>query len=100
MYYACLSVRSITSELCSFYIFFIELFAKFDSVLILFGIVAAAMVVECYMYKHSHPLTFTKKIAYLVVSNYENNRHDVLYRLIYYSKSSLHVSGENITRNV
>jgi hypothetical protein len=75
--------------------FFIELFAQFDSVLILFGIVAAARVVECYMHKHSRPLTFTeKKMADLVVSNYENNRHDVLYRLICYSKSAVHVSGD------
>jgi hypothetical protein len=27
-------------------------------------------------------------------SNYENNQQDVLYRLIYYSKSALHVSGD------
>jgi len=25
--------------------------------------------------------------------NYENNKNDALYRLIYYSKSALHVSG-------
>jgi len=64
-----------------FFYLVIELFAQFDSVLIQFGIVAAARVVECYMHKHSHPLNFTKEIADLVVSNYENNRHDVLYRL-------------------
>jgi len=28
------------------------------------------------------------------VLNYENNQQDALYRLIYYSKSSLHVSGD------
>jgi len=27
-------------------------------------------------------------------SNYENYQQDTLYRLIYYSKSALHVSGE------
>jgi len=27
-------------------------------------------------------------------SNYENNQQDALYRLIYYSKSALHVSGD------
>ena len=26
--------------------------------------------------------------------NYENNQQDALYRLIYYSKSALHVSGD------
>jgi len=28
------------------------------------------------------------------IGNYENNQHDALYRLIYYSKSALHVSGD------
>ena len=27
-------------------------------------------------------------------NNYENNEQDALYRLIYYSKSALHVSGD------
>jgi len=40
--------------------FVIELFAHFDSVLILFGIVAAARVVECNMNKYSRPQTFMK----------------------------------------
>jgi hypothetical protein len=35
----------------------IELFAQFDSALILFDIVAAARAVECNMHKHSRPLT-------------------------------------------
>jgi len=26
--------------------------------------------------------------------NYENNQQDALYRLIYYSKSAVHVSGD------
>jgi len=29
----------------------------------------------------------------LYLSDYENNQQDALYRLIYYSKSALHVSG-------
>jgi hypothetical protein len=30
-----------------------------------------------------------------IVINYENNQQDALYWLIYYSKSALHVSGED-----
>jgi len=62
MYYACLTFYSITPELCRifFFNFVIELFAHIYSVFILFGIVAAASVVECNMHKHSPPLTFMK----------------------------------------
>ena len=31
--------------------------------------------------------------------NYENNQQDALYRLIYYSKSALHVSGDVFFRH-
>jgi hypothetical protein len=31
---------------------------------------------------------------YAVEYNYDNNQQDALYRLIYYSKSALHVSGD------
>jgi len=32
-------------------------------------------------------------------TNYENNQQDALYRLIYYSKSALHVSGDVFARH-
>jgi hypothetical protein len=31
--------------------------------------------------------------------NYENNQQDALYRLIYYSKSAVHVSGDVFTHH-
>jgi len=31
--------------------------------------------------------------------NYENNQQDALYRLIYYLKSALHVSGDVFARH-
>jgi hypothetical protein len=31
--------------------------------------------------------------------NYENNQQDALYRLIYYSRSALHVSGDVFTHH-
>jgi hypothetical protein len=53
----------------------IELFAQFDSVLILLDTVAAARAFECNMHKHSRPLTLritqkSKWAADLVVSKY------------------------------
>ena len=36
---------------------------------------------------------FTQEFA-IQLRNYENNQQDALYRLIYYSKSALHVSGD------
>jgi len=33
-------------------------------------------------------------------TNYENNQQEVLYRLIYYSKSAIHVSGDVFARNM
>ena len=36
----------------------------------------------------------TNFISWFSLLNYENNQQDALYRLIYYSKSVLHVSGE------
>jgi hypothetical protein len=40
-----------------------------------------------------------KTAPYAVGYNYENNQENALYRLIYYSKSALHVSGDVFTHH-
>ena len=44
---------------------------------------------------HMFDLTFTAlRVTRIFLFNYENNQQDALYRLIYYSKLSVHVSGD------
>jgi hypothetical protein len=42
----------------------------------------------------SNSIYFLTFMNLCIVKNYENNQQDALYRLIYYSKSALHVSGD------
>ena len=42
----------------------------------------------------THSLHLMLTALQLINSNYENNQQDALYRLIYYSKSALHVSDD------
>jgi predicted Rossmann fold nucleotide-binding protein DprA/Smf involved in DNA uptake len=39
-------------------------------------------------------VTEHKTHVFILPFNYENNQQDAVYRLIYYSKSALHVSGD------
>ena len=41
----------------------------------------------------------TATISFLLCFNYENNQQDALYRLLYYSKSAVHVSGDVFVHN-
>jgi hypothetical protein len=43
--------------------------------------------------------TMTCRVEWYLVTNYENDQQDALYRLIYYSKSALHVSGDVFAHN-
>ena len=53
---------------------------------------------QCLSVTHVHCVTFCTSLfshiknCYWCFANYENNQQDVLYRLIYYSKSAVHVS--------
>ena len=55
-----------------------------------------------YIYIYYIYIIHTRRSAYLLslcspimaAYNYENNKQDALYKLIYYSKSALHVSGD------
>jgi hypothetical protein len=52
--------------------------------------------------RQNHKSAVHKKTIYLpklIIFKYENNQRAVLYRLIYYSKSALHVSGDVFAHN-
>jgi hypothetical protein len=64
-------------------------------------VVTVEVAVDCITsaFLQAMKLTFLRVTLQIPVNNYEINQRDALYRLIYYSKSAVHVSGDVFTHH-